>query len=117
MAGAFVKVCKPGTQNTIAVPPPNRQGRVKYGRVFFSLATDTRGVDPVHVRYEFGAAGNLETHQANLSTGRSNIHEIDPNKGARQLITVDYPVPPTTGTGPFAPTVCVMVEFEARPDF
>ena len=56
MAGALVKVCKPGTQTTIAVPPPNRQGKVKYGRVFFSLASDTRGGDPVHVRYEFGAA-------------------------------------------------------------
>ena len=116
MADAYVKVCKPGTQTTIAVPPPNQQGRVKYGRVFFSLSTDTQGVGPVHVEYEFGAAGNMENHQADLSTGRSNIHEIDPNKGDRQLITVDYPVP-TTGTGPFAPTVCIMVEFETRPDF
>ena len=111
MADAYVKVCKPGTQTTIAVPPPNRQGIVKYGRVFFSLTTDTRGVNPVHVRYEFGAAGNMETHQANLSTGRSNIHEIDPSKGNRQLITVEHHEPAG------APTVCVMVEFETRPDF
>jgi hypothetical protein len=116
MAGAFVKVCKPGTLTTIAVPPPNRQGRVKYDRVFFSLATDTMDGDPVHVRYEFGAAGDMEVHSADLSTGRSNVHEIDPDKGGRQLITVQYPIGPA-GTGPFAPTVCVLVEFETRPDF
>ena len=120
MASAYVELCQSRERITVAVPPPNRQGRIKYGRVFFSLAIDTSlSAAPgttVNVEYRFGAAGNMDTHQADLSTGRSNIHEIDPNKGDRQLITVDYPVP-TTGTGPFAPTVCIMVEFEARPDF
>ena len=115
MAGAYVKVCKPGTLTTIAVPPPNRQGRVKYGRVFFSLAIDTSlSAAPgasVHVSYEFGAAGDMEVHEADLSTGRSNIHEIDPNKGGRQLITVEHHEPAG------APPVCVLVEFETRPDF
>jgi len=115
MAGSYVELCQPRTLTTIAVPPPNQQGIVKYGRVFFSLALDT-GLSAapgasVHVRYEFGAAGDMEVHEADLSTGRSNIHEIDPNKGGRQLITVEHHEP----TG--APPVCVLVEFETRPDF
>lgn len=111
MAGAYVELCESRERITVAVPPPNRQGRVKYGRVFFSLATDTRDGDPVHVSYEFGAAGDMEVHEADLSTGRSNIHEIDPNKGGRQLITVEHHEPAG------APPVCVLVEFETRPDF
>jgi hypothetical protein len=115
MAGAYVELCEPRERITIAVPPPNRQGVVKYGRVFFALALDTSlSAAPgasVNVEYAFGAAGNMETHQANLSTGTSNIHEIDPNKGDRQLITVEHHEPAG------APRVCVMVEFETRPDF
>ena len=111
MAGAYVELCESRERITVAVPPPNRQGRVKYGRVFFSLATDTRDGDPVHVDYEFGAAGDMEVHSADLSTGRSNVHEIDPNKGDRQLITVEHHEPAG------APPVCVLVEFETRPDF
>ena len=117
MAGSYVELCMSRERITIAVPPPNQQGIIKYGRVFFSLATDTQDGDPVNVSYEFGAAGDMEQHQADLSTGRSNVHEIDPNKGDLQLIAVNYPVSPTTGTGPFAPTVCVLVEFETHPDF
>jgi hypothetical protein len=115
MAGAFVELCQSRERITVAVPPPNQQGRIKYGRVFFSLAVDTSlSAAPgatVNVEYAFGAAGNMETHQADLSTGRSNIHEIDPSKGNRQLITVEHHEPAG------APTVCVMVEFETRPDF
>ncbi len=113
MAGSYVELCQPRTLTTIAVPPPNQQGIVEYGRVFFSLATDTWGGAPVHVRYEFGAAGDMEVHDVLLSTGRSNVHEIDPNKGDLQLITVQHlgPAPPNV------PTVSVLVEFETRPDF
>jgi hypothetical protein len=115
MAGAYVELCESRERITVAVPPPNRQGRVKYGRVFFSLAIDTSlSAAPgasVHVSYEFGAAGDMEVHEADLSTGRSNIHEIDPNKGGRQLITVEHHEPAG------APPVCVLVEFETRPDF
>lgn len=73
MGGAYVQDCPPNQVTVIPLPPAGKWGTVKFGRVFFSLATDSERAYPVDLRIGRPGSWLDERNDAEVRPGRQDV--------------------------------------------